>query len=560
MITWIQTALRKHTVAFIVILIVAVAIPFVFTIGAAPGIGRAEMRRLSQPFYDVNLGSDEEVRRIMEDAQISVWLQAGFSALSGAQLQDFALQRVAARSLADANRLPPPTEAELTSYITTLRLFQNEQGQFDAKRYAEFADELQTNPRLTEADVARVLNDDVRIRRMQEIAGGPGYVLTADVAAQVARAGTRFTIEVAEVDYSAYAPDLTPTEQDIAQFFEENGFRYEVPQRVVVDYAFFSNDAFGQRINPTETQLLDFFRANRARFPAPADEDETPAITFGDEVAEFAKVRDQVLAAFRNEQGGRRAASAASDFALRLFEDKVEAGAPNLPAIVAQFGGELRSAPPFTARSGPAGLNWPQAVVASSFRLDRQRFFSDPLNVPGGHAVLLWRQTLDPYRPMLAEVREQVVNDYLTETKRRRFVEAGRQWRAQIAARLAAGNSFAETATNLPGAPAFRVERHADFTRRNPPDGLEFAVLNALDALRPGDLSDFLVTADRGYLVKVVERQVPPLVESGFEFVATRTQLAQHSTDAGQSLFFSELIERELAKGAPALPRAGGSP
>lgn len=555
MITWIQTSLRKHTTAFIVILIVAVAIPFVFTIGAAPGIGRAEMRRLSQPFYDVNLGSDEEVRRIMDDAQISVLLQAGFSALSGAQLQDYALQRVAARNLADANRLPPPTEAELTRFITTLRMFQNEQGQFEARRYAEFVDELRTNPRLTEADVARVLNDDVRIRRMQELAGGPGFVLTADVAAHVARAGTRFTIEIAQVEYDAFSPTISPTEEDLAQFFEDNSFRYEVPPRVVVDFAFFSNDAFAARINPTETQLLDFYRANRARFPAPAEEDETPAIGFGDDMAEFAKVRAQVLAAFRHEQGARRAASAASDFALRLFEDRIEAGAPNLPTIVSQLGGELRSAPPFTARSGPPDLNWPQQVVAAAFRLDRQRYFSDPFAVPGGQIVLLWRQKLDPYRPMLAEVREQVVADYFAETKRRRFVEAGRQWRGQIAARLAAGNTFAETAGNLPGAPAFTVTRHADFTRRQPPEDVAAAVLGALDGLRAGELSDFIVTADRGYIVKVAERDVPPVVQSGFEFVATRAQLAQHSATAGYNLFFGELIERELARGAPALPR-----
>ena len=42
MISWIQITFEKHTKVFLAFLLIVITVPFVFTIGAAPGIGRGE--------------------------------------------------------------------------------------------------------------------------------------------------------------------------------------------------------------------------------------------------------------------------------------------------------------------------------------------------------------------------------------------------------------------------------------------------------------------------------------------------------------------------------------
>ncbi|HLP25625.1 MAG TPA: peptidyl-prolyl cis-trans isomerase, partial [Acidobacteriota bacterium] len=60
MISWIQTYFQKHFRTVFAVLLGVVIISFVFTIGAAPGIGRAGNKVLEQPFFGHNLGNEQD--------------------------------------------------------------------------------------------------------------------------------------------------------------------------------------------------------------------------------------------------------------------------------------------------------------------------------------------------------------------------------------------------------------------------------------------------------------------------------------------------------------------
>ena len=96
------------------------------------------------------------------DAGLSANLQMGaFGNLEAEQIQNYAFQRAATLHLADAWHIPAPTTAEITDQIKTLRMFAGQDGQFDAKAYQTFRDNLKTNPRgVREADILRVVADD----------------------------------------------------------------------------------------------------------------------------------------------------------------------------------------------------------------------------------------------------------------------------------------------------------------------------------------------------------------------------------------------------------------
>ena len=136
MISWIQTTFRRHFPVIFSVLLVLIIVSFVFTIGAAPAMGSGEAKLLSRDFFGANLGSQEEINRIMGDAELSVFLQAGYPAIGADQLQPFALQRHAGLHFANQLNVPAPTPAEITEHIQTLGAFAGQSGQFDAQRYA----------------------------------------------------------------------------------------------------------------------------------------------------------------------------------------------------------------------------------------------------------------------------------------------------------------------------------------------------------------------------------------------------------------------------------------
>ncbi|HWL14209.1 MAG TPA: peptidyl-prolyl cis-trans isomerase, partial [Opitutus sp.] len=202
MISWIQKYFQHHFKIIFAVLLAMIIVAFVFTIGAAPGIGRASREAYERRVFGYNLGSPEDQTRLFGDAQLSAQLQTGYG-IGGAELEQYALQRAASLSLANELHIPATTQAEIADHIKTLRIFVNQEGQFDAQRYATFRDSLKTNPNLNEAVVSRVIGDDVRAAKVEKLLAGPGYVLPVDVKRQLERVDASWTLGVAKIDYAS---------------------------------------------------------------------------------------------------------------------------------------------------------------------------------------------------------------------------------------------------------------------------------------------------------------------------------------------------------------------
>ena len=551
MISWIQRYFQHHFRIVFALVLLATIISFIIAFGPGSSVGRGVEGRaaVTREFFGYNLGSQDDETRLYGDANLSATLQIGYSSLDSSELQNYALQRAAALALADQLHLPAPTAQEITDYIQKLRAFSGEDGQFDARRYETFRDSLKTHPRLNEGSVRRVIADDVRMDKVRKILSGPGYVLPADVRAQLDRADSVWTLGIATADYASYSPSIPTSDLALAKYFEENSFRYTVPARVVATAAFFPAAAYTGSVSVTEADLNGFYAANPGRWPNPAAKPGAKA----NPAADFAAVRPQVEAALKLELAQRVAAKAASDLSFSLYENKIAIGSPQFDALLASQHVTPRTLAPFTREDGPAEFGNSPEIGNEAFKLDASRAYSDALPAPGGAVVLFWKETLPPRQPALAEVRAKVAADYTENEKRIRFVEAGKLLRSQIEARLKAGDTFEKAVAAAASATSLKVTAKVlpPFSRRTPAKEADPSLLSSLDRLEKGRVSDMSIVKDEGVIVYAQDKKVPDSSETSPGYVAMRAQLAALNSRIGASSFLAEMVAQELKKSEP---------
>jgi len=561
MFTWIQRYFQRHFGIIIVVILAAMAIPLivVFT-PSAGGIGRDGQFAQKRDVFGYNLASVEDQSRLIGDASLSVMLQMGYVGLSDEQLQEYALQRAAALHLAEELGLPKSSEAEITAHIKSLPVFLNEDGRFNAQHYAQFRDSLKNDARIRETDVSRVIADDIRADKVRNLLAGPGYVLDSDIIDQLQRVDTTWTLELAQIDYASYTPEIAPTSDQLAKFFGDNTFRYQTPPRLVASYADFPLSRYLPQVSTNEAELRQVFDSMPGRFAKPTTNDnpeanETPAQTQVAGPEDFSLVRDQVETLVLSEKARQLATRAASDLTLALYE----AALPNDPsaraALLSAHQVQEKPLAPFAENRGPDELGNLASVTTEAFKLSTEQFYSDAIPVRDGAVVLFWKELLPTYTPLLSEVLERVRADYIEEQKREKFVELGRRVKAQIEARLMAGDDFAVAASSAAESAGVAIETSAlpSFSLATPPQDGSFTAFNLLENLEEAQVSEMTLSDTRGTFVYAAKRQVPDLTAANPRFGEIREQLAELTSHVGVIRILSDLVEQELRRTEPAL-------
>ena len=513
MISWIQRSFQHHFRTVFAVLLAITIISFILTIGATPGIGRADRRVVSRDFFGYNLASRDEMGRVMNDAGLSLELQIGANGgLDENQVRNYALQRVAALHLADAWHVPAATTGEETAFIRELRIFADQSGSFDAARYANFRASLRGGAGTSEADIARVITDDIRAQKAEQLLNGPGYVLPDDVRSQLILADTTWTVATATVDYASFQPSIKPTETELAKYYQENEFRYEIPVRIAATY-------------------LDF--------PAAAYLSDVKGVT--DAKAKLDKAK-------------RLAAKAASDTAYALYETKVTPGAA-LDAFLSARKLTPKPLAPFSADAGPTELGGSPEVVQAAAALDSQRFYSEALSTPTGAAIILWKDSLPARKPLLAEIKAKVTTDDIDNERRKRFAELGRTLRGFLETRLKAGDTFDKAAAAAASANGVKIEAKTlpAFTLRSRPKDLNPTVSGELENLGKGQVSEMAIAADKGYLLYAIDKKSPDLSPASPQFAQMRASIAFYTARTNAGAYLDELVSQELKRTEPAV-------
>lgn len=558
MISWIQRYFQHHFKTIFSVLLAVTIISFIFTIGAAPGIGRGDRRVAEQHYFGYNLSLPEDQARLLGEARLSAELQGAYG-IDEEQLKQYAFQRGASLYLADQWHIPAATPADIEVAIKKLRMFAGPNGEFDAKQYNDFRKSLQGNGASREGDIARVIGNDVRVQKVNKLLAGPGYVQPYEVKRMVEQMDTTWTLAQATIDFTSYNPEIKPTDAELTKFFADHGFNYQIPPKVVASYIDFPTTAYLSQVNVTEAEVRAFYDANPARFPKPPEvkpADAKPATPppAPNPAADYAAVRTQVEATLKLERAQKLAVKAASDLAVKIYESKITNGADLDGYFTSQ---KLQAKPlaPFTKEQGPAELGNSQAVADAAFQLNREHFTSDAISVPTGAVVVLWKDIQPARTPLFTEVKPKVLADYIQNEKQTRFIEVGKAIKTQIAARLKAGDTFEKAVTSAASTSGLKIEAKtlAPFTLRNRPQDVDYSIMSDLNRLNKGDVSDLITPpgGDKRYIVFAQDKKLPDLNDSNPKYTEARTQLANYSAAFTGQAFATELMTREIKRNEP---------
>lgn len=556
MISWIQRYFQRHFRTVFLVLLAITIVSFIFAFNASSGFGRADRTAVRRPFFGYNLGSEADQRRLFGDAQLSATLQMGQSIGQDATI-NYELQRTAALNLADQLHLPAATPDQIAEKIKKMGMFADQTGQFDAAAYANFRNRLKQGGGVSEADIARVLGDDVRFDAVTKLLGGSGYALAEEVRTQLERADTTWTVATATIELADFKPEIKVTELELTKFFQDNALKYEVPAQVVATAVNFPAASYLGAVNLTEADVRSFYDQNPARYapPTPAEAGKAPLPPKPDPAADYARARPQVELDLKLERARPLAVKAASDFVYSLYTTKVAPGPALENALAAQH---LTASPlaPFTREKGPAEFGGSQEVAEAAFKLDATRFYSEALATPQGATVLFWKNILPARTPAFAEVRDRVAKDYDEVEKRRRFLVLGQSVHAQIEAQLKASEPWDKAVAAAATSAGVKIDAKTlpPYSPRTRPAGLDYAAASVVERLAKGQVSPLQMSGDKGVYVYVLDKKAPDASPKNAQFIETQNQLATMGSRVTSSAVLGEMVERELKRGEPKQP------
>jgi peptidyl-prolyl cis-trans isomerase D len=262
--------------------------------------------------------------------------------------------------------------------------------------------------------------------------------------------------------------------------------------------------------------------------------------------ADFAAVKPQVAAALEAETAQQAAVKAASDLAYSIYDGKVTRS--SLDAFLSGRSVKVESLAPFTSEAGPAELGGSREVAAAAFELNADRFYSEGIPTPSGAVVLIWKDLLPSRQPTLTEVRDKVKADATDNQKRLRFVEFGREMKADLQRRLKAGEAFDKAAAEAAGSVKVAVKTYPPFKLREQPHGVDQSILSVLDTLNKGSVSDMEATADKGVIVYAADKKLPTGGDSNPLFATIKVQLAESFARNDSTSIMREVVDAELKR------------
>lgn len=534
MFTWLQTKIQKHHKIVFGSILVVVIIAFVFTIGNFGGFGNpVNPNERPANFYGFNLNSQRDNSYLEQGTMISMQLSGQY--ITEDAFQRNKLARAVKLYLANELSIPGPNDEQFKEFLGTRPAFQDRRtGQFSQSQYTTFIDNMENNARISKETLSDTISQDFRIAKVDEALGGPGYVMPYQAVEVIKRRDTVWSIDVAELKREDFKPDIQVTDEALQAYYEENKARYETAPMISAEYILIpAEEVIDQVAEPTQTQLTAYYNQNRAKWPKDEEGKTTP----------LADIEDVVAAEWKQPEAAKIAVDQANKLAdielyNAVYSKDVKQTGDSLQNFLTQHGHQLQPLPPFSATEMPTDAPVPQKALRQALALDDQRFFTNGIATDDGAVIVFVRGMSETTIPPLDEVRERVVQEYKADEEQRQFNLVGQENQKKLQAAVDAGKSFTDEAQAL----GMTVDSFEDFKADQPPEGIDNFILQTIEGMDQGEVSNLVGFGDVGTIVYVKQRDIPE-VDSGSEEVQQLiSQLTSGAARATRMSIVNELI------------------
>jgi len=543
MISYLQDLLQRRGKPIFLILLAVIIVAFVFVIGEQPGIVTGDRRGQEGPRifgYNFQNERDPAVQSLIADTQLSFMLREGRPIFSEQEFEQEILMRAAYLEMMERYRIPRPDSATIRSHVESLPIFLASDGVFDRQRFNQFLDMQMVTAAGGEERMARVLEEDWRIQRLRLSMINPGLVRSVETLAFARQEQTQWTIQVARMPLNSLEIAVETSPEAVETYFSRHRDRYQRSEQLRTLKAHLAAEQFADEVEAPDIEMI---QAWLERQPEHFDEDELQTF-YGASAPKDHPLWEPIVARWSEARQIEIANQKANDFAFTLYDEEIPLHSPAFKDLVERYRVELSPLELFSPESNPSEIGLPRRTMERAFRLDENRYFSDPFKTDEGVAVLLLEERLPAHIPPLDEIFEEVRKDYEAEETRLRFAEEGESLRAKLRQSLIEGASFDETAEGL----GFRVMSDFEsFTVVNPPATLPRHIVFQLPSMSQGDISPFRIVGDEGFVTFVKEKSVPEFEEENRAALSqARQQLAGLSERQVKASFITEILRREL--------------
>tara|TARA_B110000037_G_scaffold143810_1_gene162584 strand:- start:483 stop:2117 length:1635 start_codon:yes stop_codon:yes gene_type:complete len=506
MISWLQTNLQKHFRFVFILLLGGVIIAFVFTGGEGLGGGNSG-RDTDISFYDLELSSAQKRDQFIQRARLSAFLNVGYQQISDTQIENYAFNRATALYLANKHSIPAPTDAQLTDFVQTFPVFLDQEGTFSPAQYNSFLDMMDATGGDNRTNIASVIDEEWRIKKIQDVLSGPGFVLQAEVLDFIKQEKTEWSITVAELDLTGYNPEIDTSDEKLQAFYEDNSFRYATPERRTISYISFDSTDFIDSVESDETQLRAYYVANIDKYQVDIEATEENA-TPGTEAIPFEAAKEQVTLNYNLEKARELAQVDAHELVLEIVRSEVPFNSDAFKKALEDFSKEPKTTAPFAAGERPAGTTWNQEAIATSFKLTESRYYSEPIQLGDTTLVLFLNSSIESAIPAFDDVKDQVTTNFTAEEKRSLTVAYGEELQAKLS------NGFDATVAEE----KMTVQAYSDFTLLEPAEGLDPSIAYSIANFTTGQVSPMTVRGDKGIFAYVTKKEVPEVTSESEDY------------------------------------------
>ena len=502
MITWIQIVLQKHHKSVFGVLLVAIIIAFVFTIGSVPFFGdRYNVgSQKGKVFYGFDLSNEAVVSQLQNCVYFEIIL-SGQQPQSEAQFTQLVLRQAYLRSVAEQLGMKQVSQADLDEYIQASPIFADNSGKFSPETFKKFVDARIASGRMSEETLSQILAQNALVNKVAQLLGGPGYMPKFEIERQYAQMYGTWDFNIARLPMDGFKPEIKPSAATLEKYFKDNVEAYRIGNGVVVETVFFPAKDFSKESVPNETELSAYYGANMRKYATTKDGQPY--------MPKLSEIRENVKADYIIENAVRKAAHKAEEFVLKIYDSELKKGSAEIKKIADEFKVAFKKQSPIrvTDQKLPAGI--PTEVAVTAMKLDSVKFYSDPIPSGDGGWVVFLVDQLPSYLPKYDEVKDRVLENYVASEKARMFAEHANTLDKALVKAVADKKSFASVA-RAAGAIVDSVKSFSLIDPKGDSVLKAYSVISStLPSLSVGQVSQVKTQGENAYIIELLKFTPP---------------------------------------------------